>query len=576
MKMNRIALCAVVLLAACSANASSRFSLAPKNADVIVRVSSITEATKAMENTSFGRLWKDPKFQEALGEYDFDKFMEEGILNGTNDEDEHLRIEELKMLTGEIVFAANVLKEEYTLIATISQKDYMRSQDIDRRLNEISKNKIAILKSNYQGIDIYSHKYTNAKEGTSWQAYIDNTLLMSSSEEWLKHTITQVKKSPIKTKEGETPTLKLRVNIKSIIDAFVKKAEEGIAATKKNMPASAPAAPEFSPSKIVDALGLSGLKTLTMSIKLHKDRMVSQSLLAVDKPFKGIMSMIDLTPSTINLRIPYAPEDIISYEVSRVDLMALWQQIPQMFNLALPPEIAAQANGGLMMSSAMLGVDPGRDLLAYLDSQIITAYINDKPEPKGIYFLRLKDESALQTSLQKVFAPEGALCMRIGKSFKQESFRNSSLYEFTLPGTNTTFAFTAEGGYLVLGDGKVVRQYLRAIDSNESANQAFYKSRLFGELSKRVDGKAIAYSALDLGKYVKVLLDTILENPAIAGAGAMYLSKTPGKNPFPEFDMKKLPSADYMSKFFGSSFGQVVPTPKGIKSSAVLYYGPMK
>ena len=576
MKLSRMVLCAGVLLIACSVQAASRFSLIPKDSDVIVRVSSVSGVTEALKTTSFGRLWNDPKFQEALGEYDLEKFLKESIFSDATEEERHLYMEEAKMLSGEVVFAANIAEEEFTLIAAISEEDFKRSQVIDRRLCEIEQNATVIHKDSYQGIDIFSHTQTGEDDSTSWQAFIDNTLLMSSSEEWLKKTITQIKKIPIKQKDDEQPTLAFRINIKSLLDKFVKETEADIAETKSNSPEIGSMMPEFSPTKIIDALGFSGLKTVTISMKLHEDRMVSQSLLAIEKPLKGILSMVDLTPSPIDLKIPYAPERIISYEVSRINLMALWQQIPQLLNEALPPQLAAQANGGLMMSSAMLGVDPGRDLIAHLDTQIIATYLDDEPEPKGMFFMRLKNEEALQGSLQKIFAETGMLRQQMGEGFKLEIFRDSNLYEFITPGTNTTFAFTAESGYLVMGSGDVVRQYLRAIDSNEVANQAFYKSRLYSELRKRVNSKSVGYSAMDIGKYVKVLLNMVIDNAALAGAGAMCQTKTGGNNPFPNFDMKKLPSADYMSKFFGASFGQVVPTPKGIKSNAIMYYEPMK
>jgi hypothetical protein len=140
--------------------------------------------------------------------------------------------------------------------------------------------------------------------------------------------------------------------------------------------------------------------------------------------------------------------------------------------------------------------------------------------------------------------------------------------------TDKTFAMTAESGYLVAGSGKVVRQYLQAIDSDNPANRAFYKSRLFSDLRKNTPSKACSYGAVDLGKYVKVFLSMIVDNPAFKAASANNTVNE--SNPFPNFDMKKLPSAEYMSKFFGSSFQYAVPTASGIKSHSVIYFGKNK
>lgn len=572
--MKKVGIVGLVLLVACSLQASSRLSLLPSEADLVLRISSISELGEAMKTTSFGRLWNDPKFQESLGEYDLEKFLKESMFSDFSEEQRHLHWEEIKMLVGEIAVSVQIAEEKFMLVAEMSEKDFKRSQVMDRRLSELDQHKKMIIhKMRYQGVDIYSHRYENAEKENSYQAFMGETLLMSSSSEWLKRTITAVKSSPIKQTTEEVPELYFRVKMASMINKITKKTEADLAKIKGQMPEGGAAMPDFSPAKIMDAIGISSLKEITMSMKFAKDHLDYTSVVAIENPLKGILSIVDLTPSPIGLRIPYAPERIISYEVSRLNLMELWQQIPQILNQALPPSIAAQANGGLMMSSAMLGIDLGRDLFAHLDTQMIATYLNADPEPEGMYFIRLKNEEALKESLQKVFAETGMMRMQLGEKFKLETFRDASLYEFKIAATNTTFAFTAEDGYLVMGSGEVVRQYLRAIDSSEMSNMAFYKSRLFGELSKRVTAKTTGYSAMDVGKYVKVFLKMIEDNPALKDA--MQSSKTQANNPFPNFSIEKLPSAEYMSKFFGASFGQSASTEKGIKNNAIMYYETM-
>jgi hypothetical protein len=63
----------------------------------------------------------------------------------------------------------------------------------------------------------------------------------------------------------------------------------------------------------------------------------------------------------------------------------------------------------------------------------------------------------------------------------------------------------------------------------------------------------------------------VLDNPAMKMA---HIDKTVDENnPFPNFDAEKLPSAEYISKFFGASFGHVIESGNAIKSRTVIYYG---
>jgi hypothetical protein len=66
----------------------------------------------------------------------------------------------------------------------------------------------------------------------------------------------------------------------------------------------------------------------------------------------------------------------------------------------------------------------------------------------------------------------------------------------------------------------------------------------------------------------------IVDNPALKAATAN--NAVNDNNPFPNFDINKLPSAEYMSKFFGSSFQYTVPAASGIKSRSTIYFGKNK
>ncbi len=567
----------ILVVATYTASATSRISLLDKNADIVFSISSVTDVSEAIKHTSFAKLWNDPQFQRALGEHDLEKSIKQSMSKDKSDEEVKLYWEELKMVKGALGLSANISKKQFSLVAEMSKEDYERSLVMDRRLAELEREngaKFSIHKERYQGVDIYGHLYENKKDSNSWQTFIDGTVIMGSSKDWVKQCIALVKRSPISGKKGAAPKVFVSVNIGSLLDQAVQEYEKKIAKMKGQMRNTPGMMPEYSPSKIVDALGLSALKKMTVSVQFNNDSMVFDSFLGIKRPMKGLFTLYDLSPSSTALQMPYAPKSILSYGVGRLNPAAFWRQLPQMLKDALPPQMAQQANATLMGSTAMLGIDPGRDLFANLDTQIVSISFDGQPEPESLYFIRLKNESVLKESLKKMFDPNGMIRLQMGEKFKQEVFRGADLYEFEQGETNGTFAVSAAAGYLVLGSGKAVRQYLRAIDSGNAANKAFYTSALYHKLRKETPAQAMGYSTTDIGKYVKVFLSAMLDNPAIKMA-AMN-PKSGKENPFPNFDMTKLPSAQYMAKFFGNSFDYIVPTAKGIKSHSVIYYGKNK
>ena len=564
---------AVLLLAsACTLQAATRTSLLNPKADVLLTISSISQVGDAVKKTSFAKLWNDPQFQNALGKHDLAARFKKNM----TEEQAHLYLEELKMLKGFLALSLDVRSKELTLVADISDEDYKRSIAMDRRLAEIEGKdgeKIVIHKERWQGVDMYGHLYPNNKSADSWQACIDGTLLMSSSKDWVRKSISTIKKSPITPSKNQKPKIALKINIASILKMVIEEADTNIAKIQAARTADAPPAPQIiSVAKILDTLGITTLKHLSVSATFNDDNMTLDSFLKVSKPFKGIFTSYDLTPSSTALQIPYAPADTINYSVARLNLEALWQQIPQMINQGVPPEMAQQINATIMGLGMMLGADPGRDIFANLDTQYVNLLFDSNPEPENLVLFRLKNEAGIKNTLQKIFTEGSMVRLQLGDNFKQVKFRGADLYEIKTSSTNdTTTAIVAEGGYLASGSGKAVRQYLQALNSRNPANQAFYTSALYQQMRREIPRQACGYTATDIGKYVRVFMQMIMNNPAFKMAAAN--PELNEDNPFPEFDFNKLPSAEYMSKFFGYSFSHMVPDPQGVKSHSVIYYG---
>jgi len=490
MNINRKTLTAgILLIAACSLQATTRTSLLQQNADVRFQVSGTADVAAAVKNTSFANLWNDPQFQNALGEHDLEKTIKEAMSDGMSEEQAHIYWQEIKMLKGFVGISFNIRKKRMSLVAEMSPEDFKRSIEMDRRLAELSKkdgSKSVIHKETWQGVDIYAELHPDKDGEDNWQACIDSTLLMSNSKDWLKKSIAAIKRSPISDKKPPVPFVSLQANLDSLIGYAIEQAEKSLKELQQSMPPrdGAPPEPQVSPKKIADATGALTLKNFSMTITFNKASMTIDASTDITKPLKGIFAVYDLTPVSTALQVPYAPADTISYGVSRLNLAKLWEQLPQIINAAAPPEAAQQMNAMLMGMSMQLGIDPGPDLFANLDTQYVQLSFDGAQAPEGLYLLRLKNEAGVKAALQKIFAENGIIRMQLNDSFKQEQLRNSVMYEFSRPEPEEATALTAEAGWLVFGPVSAVRQYLLAINSNSPANKAFYSSQLYRQLRR--------------------------------------------------------------------------------------------
>ena len=95
-------LCAIALPLA--SFALERIDLLPPETQTYVRISDTVDFWAMIKKSSFGRLWQDQQFQDFLGNPEKDMW-EELLFEGESDAETRVFIEQLKMLTGEIIIA---------------------------------------------------------------------------------------------------------------------------------------------------------------------------------------------------------------------------------------------------------------------------------------------------------------------------------------------------------------------------------------------------------------------------------------------------------------------------------------
>ena len=177
-----------------TAGALERTTLIPGDAQTYVRVSNATNFLAKLKKSSVGRLWADRQFQDFLGNPDAE-IWEEILFDGEKTAEDAMYLEQLKMLTGEVIFALDKRRDSYCIIAAISEEDFLRSLVLDEKLAEVGETPFKIIRHVFQGVEMIQHIEAagTTAEDSSWQAYLKNTLVMGGSREWVEKSIVQLK-----------------------------------------------------------------------------------------------------------------------------------------------------------------------------------------------------------------------------------------------------------------------------------------------------------------------------------------------------------------------------------------------
>jgi len=268
-----------------TAAALERTALIPADAQMYVRVSNVTTFLSKLQKSSMGRLWADRQFQDFLGHPDSETWKEL-LFNGENPTENEMYLEQLKMLQGEVICAFDMARETPYLIAAMSEEDFQRSLELDEKMTEINETAFSIVRHVFQDVEVIQHIEApgTPAEDSSWQAYLNHTLIMGGSHEWVEKSIIQLKKEAVEEPEGN-PVL----NINLPLDEFIR----GKLMAKPD-PAQSAMSPD--PEVLLESLGLMGIEKLTTRIELEDTEMVADSTLAATSLGKGLFTIFDLQP----------------------------------------------------------------------------------------------------------------------------------------------------------------------------------------------------------------------------------------------------------------------------------------
>jgi hypothetical protein len=585
MRQKTFTVFAGIILIACSARAESCKSLVNQKSDIVLNISNISELSRAVKESPFGKLSNDPAIKQAFGKPADNLLITAftGIFK-QNLKDEAMQIytDKIKLLTGALSASLDIetrssdnnpdasRADELTLqsikmAAGMTEDGYKQYRRLRNKQADIADEKVVQQHNKYQGVYVYSEFKANKPAKKSWYAWVNNILLFGDSEEWIKESIVKLKKSPVNDKLNAAPHISLQVNIQSV-QKRLKLSSFVIGSTKISM------------QDVLNGCGMNGLKSINYSIKFNKDNLETKNAIDFKKPRKGLLSILEASPTPINLRLPYAPEGVIDYQLFRLTLLPLWKQIPEIIEQVLPKEIATQIIGMIPGILIELGVDPEQDIFAKLGHQWAAVTIDAKPEPLSLLLINVNNERSVQSSLDRI--------MGVALGLEKKTFHGCSYYEIDKTDKNTPVV-AVKSGYLVVGKADAVLQYLLVADSDNIKTKAFYKSRDFAALRSQVPNNAIAYSVVSAKKHAmtfKLLLESLSKAKPAGNAGEDDSTADNNKHDrsgktnlvkkmFPDLDMSKFPPPEHIAEFFGTSIGYTVLENTTFKTINTIKYG---
>lgn len=537
---------ALILLAALPLGASAleRADLIPPKGQTYVRVSNTVDFWEKLKKSALGKLWVDQQFQDFLGHPNEEIWLEL-FFKGEPNAENKVMIEQLKMLKGEVVVSLDREKKTPCIIAAMSKEDFNRSLDLDDNLKGMLEDPFELVKSTFQGIQVIKHIN---KENVSWQAHVNNTLILGYSKEWLEQSIVRLKKEAITEPKG-IPEATLNVPIAPFIEDSFRNTKAGI----RN-------------KAIYKAFGLLGIKSLNCVIQLQDEQMIVNNNLSITDLEHGILTVLDTKPANLP-SVTFIPESIASLEVGRFNLLNLWHEIPTIL-LSAQPNSKPQFDMMLGMIQQQAGIDFEQDLLAHLGTKYVAFAVTEEAEQSSVIAVELKDGIAFKKGLETALSSP-AFQPYVSSSLEISDFLDHTIYSLKNMAEDNQAGIAVINDYLLYGNIEGLHQVIRTETSESAPPQSIERTKLVKGLCQHVSENAFGFSAIDWKKNMDVIIHELTKPSHIIMAQQKWAQSG---SPLPPPDFNKLPSSAHISEFFNVSYQYVEASSTGLHQKIILKY----
>jgi len=577
-------LCCLLILAVSGyATDTSRRSLLPENTLFTITVSDAENFVQSVESSPFGKLWKTKEMSEFLNGHTFDSLLKDALFDDTikdknaAEKKYQLELEEFKMLKGEIAVAFmsdNPDDESMYIIAEMNQEDYEKSLKLDRQIFDLEETKTTLKTEIFQGINIYSYieELDQNEPQIHFQSHHNNTLLASDNLEWVKSSLIKLKKNDsFKTNKHTACTI-------HVSPAILNKLTTEINAGAEK--------PLFDFDVILKALGISYFNGLTINLTMSEKMSEIKTDINHTSGGKGLWSLFTTKPIPPDFRLPYVPDDIHAYELSQVDLHALWKQIPEIIT-QINPDYAAQFNATLEQIGAMVNININDDIFANLDTLHFNYAKFDNLRQQFVYGIKLNDQSHMQRVLNTLFADNSFIRMQLNERYIPVTLGDKNIHVIQIPeqtaDTNQEIqylhiALAVSHGSLIVGSEQLVTDFVEAEKPGQTP-VPFYKSRLYAKSESAIPDNINGYSLGKLSETIEFIAEKLKQTGFINMLGeqeeTLEQSGKQSEQPvglLSKFNFEKFPEAEVISTYFGDSVSYYINNKSAVQYRTLLYY----
>jgi hypothetical protein len=573
-------------------------------AHIVFRISNGAALLEAIKDSPYGKLWNSPEMKPFLNNQSLEHALIKSMfLNQVKpaamDEALELNRKILSMLKGEVIVGFELEKSgqykhqdkdtEFFVLAEMDEADYKKIQELIQLESKVIGEKTISHRHTFQEVELIQNITIDTKddvdedadadadidgdidgddkgEKSDWMAFYGNTFINASSRQWVEQCIVRLKKE-LPQKPTGPPTFQIWLP-----DGFINHLVKAKQENEEQRDSAA----------IFRALGLDMVGKVSFEWRMSP--LCSEISLHIQNKGgkRGLWTVLNKDPVPRSLFLGYVPEDVLSYQVISLNIHAFWQEIPFMLD-TFGPEASAQFRMGLTAASQMLQVDIERDIVANLDTVLISYSQLEGIQDESLYAWQLRNSMAMEKTLGKLFA-EGAWLRRMMKdNFERLDLQEHIVYSFKIPqyqgplnetSSNNlpvikpvSYGITIVDGDLVFGRLNLIRSFIHGSRDNKTG-QKFYQSPLFTQMIQRVPDNAVGYGFSDVTQWIKPAVNFFKtfgqeaqnqplsdEDTETKSKGEKKPGKPPKPDPFDDFfkNLKydRLPPPEFLRSFFG-------------------------
>lgn len=557
-----------------------RSELIEPKANIIFRISKGEAFMKAIKDSPYGKLWNSPEMKPFLNNQSLEDTLIKSIFlnqakSPVTEEAVDLNRKILSIFKGEVIIGVELGKtsedSKIFALAEMGEVDYKKLLELVKLESKSTGKKTIFHRHTFQEVELIQEITTSdddKEKNIYWMAFYGDTFINTTSRQWVEQCIVHLKKE-LPGKPFGPPSLQIWLPDGFVNHIMKAKPENG------------------GPTGTAATFRALGLDTLgKLSFEWRMTPIGSEIHLHVRNKGekRGLWTLLSKEPVPRNLFLGYLPDNVLSYQVIRLNIPAFWEEIPAMME-TFGPEVSAQFKMGLTAASQMLQVDLERDIVANLDT-VLTSYSRlEGIRDESLYAMQLRNSRAMEKTLGKLFAEGAWLRMMMKDNFELLDLQEHNVYSFKIPQyqmpTNEketgpknlpvikpiSYGITIVDGDLVFGRLNLIRSFIHGSRDNR-AGRKFYQSPLFTRMIRRVSDNAVGYGFSDVTQWIKPAVNYFKtigqrsenqpppeENTETKGEEERKPGKTPKPDPFDLYfkNLKydRLPPPEFLRSFFG-------------------------